>query len=92
MPVTVHVPTPLRRLTDGQARVEVIAGTVSELLAALEAAHPGMAEKLLDENGSVRRYVNLYVNDEDIRFLQGMATPLADGDVIAIVPAIAGGR
>lgn len=91
MPVTVHVPTPLRRLTQGQARVEVTAATVSELLTALEAAHPGMAEKLLDENGAVRRYINLYVNDEDIRFLQGMATPLADGDAIAIVPAIAGG-
>jgi molybdopterin synthase sulfur carrier subunit len=91
MPVTVHVPTPLRRLTAGQARVEVVAGTVSELLTALEAAYPGMAEKLLDENGAIRRYVNLYVNDEDIRFLQGTATPLADGDAIAIVPAIAGG-
>ncbi|MFA6110606.1 MAG: ubiquitin-like small modifier protein 1 [Candidatus Latescibacterota bacterium] len=91
MPVYVHLPTPLRRLTQGQARVEVTAATVSELLAALEAAHPGMAEKLLDENGAVRRYVNLYVNDEDIRFLQGMATPLVDGDAIAIVPAIAGG-
>ena len=91
MPVTVHVPTPLRRLTAGQARVQVPAGNLSELITALETACPGMAERLLDENGAVRRYINVYVNDEDVRFLQGLATPVADGASVAIVPAISGG-
>jgi sulfur-carrier protein len=91
MAVTVHIPTPLRKLTGNQARVQIEAGTVAQLLDRLESEYRGLGEKLLDENGSVRRYVNLYVNDEDIRFLEGMNTRLADGDSISIVPAIAGG-
>ena len=92
MSVKVHVPTPLRRLTNNAAQVEVEGGTVSELVGNMDSAFSGMGEKLLDENGVIRRYVNVYVNDEDIRFLDGMDTQLKDGDRISIVPAIAGGR
>ncbi|MBM3279525.1 MAG: MoaD/ThiS family protein [Candidatus Handelsmanbacteria bacterium] len=92
MAVKVHIPTPLRRLTGNQAEVEIQAGTVAELVQNLEAAHPGIREKLLDEQGEIRRYVNIYVNEEDIRFLDGAQTALGDRDVVSIVPAIAGGR
>ena len=91
MAIRVHIPTPLRKLTDGRAEVSAEGVTVTELINNLEAAHTGIAEKLVDADGAVRRYVNLYVNDEDIRFLSGMDTPLKDGDSISIVPAIAGG-
>ncbi len=92
MAVTVRVPTPLRRLTDGQGEVEVKAKTVREAIEKLEEQYPGFKERLLDENGELRRFVNLYLNDEDIRFLKGADTELKDGDVLSIVPAIAGGR
>ncbi len=91
MAVTVRVPTPLRRLTDGQGEVEVEAKTVREAIEKLEEQYPGFKERLLDENGELRRFVNLYLNDEDIRFLKGADTELKDGDVLSIVPAIAGG-
>ena len=91
MAVTVHIPTPLRKLTDNQAEVESEAGTVADLVEGLEKAHPGIREKLLDDTGDIRRYVNIYVNDEDIRFLDGKETALQDGDSVSIVPAIAGG-
>ena len=92
MAVKVHIPTPLRRMTENQAEVEIEAGTVAELVENLEKAHPGIREKLLDESGEIRRYVNIYVNEEDIRFLDGAQTALKDRDVVSIVPAIAGGR
>ncbi len=91
MAVKVHIPTPLRRLTENQAEVEIEAGNVAELVENLEKAHPGIREKLLDESGEIRRYVNIYVNEEDIRFLDGAQTALKDHDVVSIVPAIAGG-
>jgi len=91
MAVTVNIPTPLRKLTNNQSEVEIDAGTVGELVDGLEAAYSGIAEKLLDDGGEIRRYVNVFVNDEDIRFLDGKATPLKAGDNISIVPAIAGG-
>ena len=91
MAVTVHIPTPLRRLTGNCAAVSIEAATVGELVEGLDRAHPGFGEKLVDEAGEIRRYVNLYVNDEDIRFLDGKATALAPGDTVSIVPAIAGG-
>lgn len=91
MSIKVCVPTPLRSLTGNQAEVELEAGTIAELVSRLESTYPGMGKKLLDEDGAIRRYINVYVNDEDIRFLQGMDTPLKDGDRISIVPAIAGG-
>ncbi len=92
MPITVNIPTPLRKLTNNQSEVEIAAATVGELVDGLEGAYGGIAEKLLDEGGEIRRYVNIFVNDEDIRFLDGKDTPLTDGDAVSIVPAIAGGH
>ncbi len=95
MAVMVRVPTPLRRITNGQGEVSVdIEGQISvrELIERLESMFPGFKERLMDEKGEVRRFVNLYINDEDIRFLQGTDTPIKDGDVLSIIPAIAGGQ
>ncbi|RMH02411.1 MAG: MoaD/ThiS family protein [Aquificota bacterium] len=92
MAVTVRVPTPLRRLTNGQGELQVEAKTIREAIENLEKQYPGFKERLLDEKGEVRRFVNLYLNDEDIRFLKGLDTELKEGDVISIVPAIAGGH
>ena len=91
MPVTINIPTPLRKLTSNQAEVELEAAYVGELVERLEQAYAGIKEKLTDESGDIRRYVNIYINDEDIRFLDGKETARNDGDVISIVPAIAGG-
>ncbi len=91
MAVTVNIPTPLRKLTNNQSEVEIEAGTVGELIDGLEAAYAGISEKLLDDKGEIRRYVNIFVNDEDIRFLDGKATLLNAGVNVSIVPAIAGG-
>jgi molybdopterin synthase sulfur carrier subunit len=91
MAVTVRIPTPLRRFTNDQSDVEIDGGTVGEVMDNLEAAHAGIKEKLVDEAGDIRRFVNVYVNDEDIRFLDGAETPVKDGDSVTIVPAIAGG-
>ena len=91
MAITVRIPTPLRRLTNGQGEVEVEAKTVREAIDKLEEQYPGFKERLVDEKGELRRFVNLYLNDEDIRFLKGADTELKDGDVLSIVPAIAGG-
>ncbi len=92
MSITVRIPTPLRKLTDGADEVQAEGTNVGELIDNLEAAHPGLKERLCDEAGEIRRFVNIYVNDEDVRFLQGKETPLSDGDQVSIVPAIAGGR
>ena len=91
MAVTVRIPTQLRPLTGGANRVEVVAGTVGEVLQALERSHPGFAERLLDDQGQVRRYVNLFVDDDDIRFESGLDTPVKDGQTLSVVPAVAGG-
>ena len=91
MPVSVHIPTPLRKLTGSQAEVQIDAVNVGELVENLENAHAGIKEKLVDDSGEIRRYVNIYVNDEDIRFLDGKETELKEGDSVSIVPAIAGG-
>ena len=91
MAVSVHIPTPLRKLTGSQAEVQIEAASVGELVENLESAHAGIKEKLVDDSGDIRRYVNIYVNDEDIRFLDGKATELKEGDSVSIVPAIAGG-
>jgi molybdopterin converting factor small subunit len=91
MSVTVRIPTQLRNLSGGDAEVQVEAGTVAEALKALDAAHPGFAERLFDESGSLRRFVNVFLADEDIRFLQGVDSPIADGQVVSIIPAVAGG-
>ena len=92
MAITVRVPTPLRRITNGQGEVQVQASTIREAIEKLEEAYPGFKERLIDEQGEVRRFVNLYLNYEDIRFLKGLDTELKDGDVLSIVPAIAGGH
>ncbi len=91
MAVSVLIPTPLRNLTQGQDTVEVEAGNVTALVDALEAGYPGMGGRLRGDDGVLRRFINIYVNDEDIRFLNGAETPLKDGDQVSIVPAIAGG-
>ncbi len=92
MSVSVRIPTPLRKLTGGADEVTVEAANVGEMIENLEAAHGGIKERLCDEKGEIRRFVNVYVNDEDVRFLDGRATALKDGDEVSIVPAIAGGQ
>jgi molybdopterin synthase sulfur carrier subunit len=92
MPVTVRIPTPLRSVTKGNADVQAKGDTVEDLIADLERQFPGLRERLVDESGELRRFVNIYVNQEDIRFMDNRATVLKDGDEVAIVPAIAGGR
>ncbi len=89
--VKVLIPTPLRKLTADQDTVTADADSVATLMAALEAQHPGIGGRLMDEEGNLRRFVNLYLNGEDIRFLQGKDTALKEGDELSIVPAIAGG-
>ncbi len=91
MTVTVRVPTPLRGLTDGQGEVRVVAADVREVVAQLEAAHAGFADRLLDDEGNLRRFINVFVRDEDIRSRAGLETSVEDGDVVAIIPAVAGG-
>jgi sulfur-carrier protein len=91
MAVNVRIPTQLRELSGGAAEVDVEGATVAEVLKQLEADHPGFAARLYDEKGELRRFVNVFVADEDIRFLQGLDTPVAEGQVVSIVPAVAGG-
>lgn len=91
MAVSVLIPTPLRGLTAGKDTVDVQAATVSGLVEQLEAEYPGMGGRLKGDDGTLRRFINIYVNDEDVRFLQGADTALKDGDQVSIVPAIAGG-
>jgi molybdopterin synthase sulfur carrier subunit len=91
MSVTVRVPTTLRTLTGGQSEVSVDGSTVGEVLQALEAAHPGFSERILDADGGLRRFVNVFVADDDVRFLQQLDTPVPDGETVAIIPAVAGG-
>ena len=91
MPTKVLIPTPLRKLTNNEETVEVNAKSVGEAITELQARFPGIQERLVDEKGEVRRFVNVYVNQEDIRFLKNRETPLKDGDEISIIPAIAGG-
>jgi molybdopterin synthase sulfur carrier subunit len=91
MAVKVRIPTPLQKLTNNQGEVSCEAKSINEMLAQLEKQHAGIKERLCDADGKLRRFVNIYVNEEDIRFLQGQETPLKDGDDISIIPAIAGG-
>ncbi|MDA8188991.1 MAG: MoaD/ThiS family protein [Dehalococcoidales bacterium] len=91
MAVTIKIPTPLRNLTGGARDVAAEAGTVGELIDQLEGKHPGIRDRICDETGEVRRFVNIYVDGEDIRFVDGLATPVRDGGDVSIVPAVAGG-
>jgi sulfur-carrier protein len=89
--VTVRVPAQLRTLTGGAAQVTVEGSTVGEVLKGLDASHPGFGDRLFDEGGSLRRFVNVFLADEDVRFLEGLDTPVAEGQTLSIVPAVAGG-
>jgi molybdopterin synthase sulfur carrier subunit len=91
MSVTVRIPTQLRTLTGGAGEVSVDGATVGEVLKALDTAHEGFADRLFDPSGELRRFVNVFLADEDVRFLGGLATPVADGQTLSIVPAVAGG-
>ncbi len=91
MAKNVRIPTPLRKLTNNEELVEVNGATIAEAIIELQTRYPGIQERLMDEKGEVRRFVNVYVNEEDIRFLKNQNTPLKDGDEISIIPAIAGG-
>ena len=91
MGVMVRIPTPLRRMTNGQDKLEMDASTLSVMIDSLEASYPGFKERLIDENGDLRYFVNIYLNGEDVRFLQGLETSTNSGDEISIVPAVAGG-
>jgi molybdopterin synthase sulfur carrier subunit len=90
--IKVRIPTPLRPLTKNQGEVEAKAASIAEMIENLNAAHPGLKDRLCDDKGELRRFVNIYVNEEDIRFLKGKDTSLKDGDEVSIVPAIAGGH
>ncbi|MDQ6954412.1 MAG: MoaD/ThiS family protein [Mariprofundaceae bacterium] len=92
MTVTVRIPTPLRKLTGGADEVSIEGATIGAMIDNLESAHAGLKERLCDENGEIRRFVNVYLNDEDVRFLNGRDTELKDGDEGSIVPAIACGN
>ena len=89
---TVRIPTPLRQAAKGNAEVKVTGDTVDAVVADLEHQFPGLKERLVDDSGELRRFINIYVNEEDIRFLDGRKTALTETDVVSIVPAIAGGR
>lgn len=88
---TVRIPTQLRSLVDNRSELTLDGATVGEVLKALDSAHPGFGERIFDEGGKLRRFVNVFVDDEDLRFLQGLDTPLSDRSVVSIVPAVAGG-
>jgi sulfur-carrier protein len=91
VPVTIRIPTQLRPLAGGNSEVSTGGTTVAEVLKALEAAHPGFTDRLFDDTGRLRRFVNVFLADEDIRFLDGIDTPVPDGATLSIVPAVAGG-
>lgn len=91
MSVSVRIPTILRPYTGGASEVAAEGGTLGEVIEALEAAHPGLRARVLDDDGAIRRFVNVYVNDDDVRFAEGLATATPDGTSISIIPAVAGG-
>jgi len=91
MSVVVRIPTPLRAVTKGQGELKAEAGSIKELIERLEQEHAGIKARLCEDSGNIRRFINIYVNEEDIRFLQGLETALKAGDEVSIVPAIAGG-
>ena len=89
--VTVRMPAQLRTLTGGASELSLEGTTVGEVLKALDAAHPGMSDRLFDDSGALRRFVNVFLDDEDVRFLEGLGTPVSGGQTVSIVPAVAGG-
>ena len=91
MSIVVRIPTPLRKMTNGQAKVEVDSAVLGDLVEKLDSEFPGFKDRLVDEEGELRYFVNIYLNGEDVRFMDGLKTATADGDEISIVPAVAGG-
>ena len=91
MSIVVRIPTPLRKMTNGQAKVEVESAILGDLVDKLNSEFPGFKDRLVDEEGELRYFVNIYLNGEDVRFMDGLKTATADGDEISIVPAVAGG-
>lgn len=91
MAVTVRIPTTLRPLSGGASTVQVEGATLTEVIANLEVAHPGFSDRLLDDTGAIRKFVNLFVADDDVRYLDGLNTPTPAGSTISIIPAVAGG-
>ena len=91
MSATVKIPTPLRKLTNGETSVAADGSTVGAIVEALESSYPGMRERLIDESGDLRHFVNIYLNGEDVRYLDGLNSPVGDSDELSIVPAVAGG-
>ena len=91
MSVSVRIPTTLRTLTAGKSEVSLEGSNVRDVLTRLDQAHPGFADRLLDDHGNLRRFVNVFVADDDIRFLEGLDTPVPDGSEVSIIPAVAGG-
>ena len=91
MPVKVRIPTPLMKLTNNQAEISAEGATIADILNNLESQFAGIKERICEENGTPRRFINIYLNEEDIRFLDGEKTQIKDGDEISIIPAIAGG-
>lgn len=89
---SVRIPTPLRKLTSDKDEVNISAENIAQLIDEMESLYPGIKNRICDESGNVRRFINLYVNNEDIRFLNGKETALNEGDIVSIIPAIAGGR
>jgi molybdopterin synthase sulfur carrier subunit len=89
--ITVLIPQPLRALTGNQSKVTAAGASLADCIAQLDASYPGMRDRLMDESGQIRRFVNIYVNGEDVRFSDGLGTGLKDGDEVSIVPAVAGG-
>lgn len=91
MAVTVRIPTTMRPLTGGEKQVALDAGSLADVITSLESTHPGMGERLLDEDGALRKFVNVFVDDDDVRYLDGLETQVADGITVSIIPAVAGG-
>jgi MoaD family protein len=91
MPVTVKIPTVFRKFTDNESTVDVDPGTIADLIDQLEQKHPGLREQLLAEDGQLHRFVNIYVNDEDARYLEKLETKVSDGETVSILPSVAGG-
>ena len=91
MSIVVRIPTPLRRLTNGQDKVDVDSNTLGGVVDAMNEQYPGIRERICDDQGQLRNFVNVYINGEDVRFLQGLETPTSAGDEVSVVPAVAGG-
>ena len=90
MSATVKIPTPLRKLTNNETSVDAVGKTIEQIVESLDSAYPGMRERLIDDNGDLRHFVNIYLNGEDIRYIDGLKSPVSDNDELSIVPAVAG--